>query len=435
MAQALPTSSSPADATPASTGATPSRAKLIAAASLGNGLEMFDFTVFSFFAAIIGQLYFPSDTPYGSLLMAVGVFGVGFVMRPLGSMVLGAYADRHGRKQAMLLTITLMGLGSALIAFTPTHAQIGLAAPLILLVGRLLQGFSAGGEIGAATTLLLESASPGRRGFHVSWQVISQGGSALLGAALGALLTRSLSETELHAWGWRIPFLVGLLIIPVGLYIRRQVDETWSGAGTVEGGPVRAFLREHPRRFGLGLLIVMSATLLTYLMQFYMPTYMTRIVGLPATSAYLAGVASSAVQMAAALAAGLLLDRFGRYKPVALVSLAVALLGIYPAFVWLNDPTTQGLAFAARFVVITAMSVNMTAGLLLILAGLPRPVRATGLAMTYALAVTLFGGTAQFIATWLIEATGSPLAPAWYLIVMLLIGWLALLSYPERHLD
>ncbi len=292
-----------------------------------------------------------------------------------------------------------------------------------------------GGEIGAATTLLLESASPGRRGFHVSWQVISQGGSALLGAALGALLTRSLSEAELHAWGWRIPFLVGLLIIPVGLYIRRQVDETWRGAGAVEGGPVRAFLREHPRRFGLGLLIVMSATLLTYLMQFYMPTYMTRIVGLPATSAYLAGVASSAVQMAAALAAGLLLDRFGRYKPVALVSLAVALLGIYPAFVWLNDPTTQGLAFAARFVVITAMSVNMTAGLLLILAGLPRPVRATGLAMTYALAVTLFGGTAQFIATWLIEATGSPLAPAWYLIVMLLIGWLALLSYPERHLD
>ncbi|KTT30438.1 MFS transporter [Pseudomonas oryzihabitans] len=432
MAQALPTSSVP---TTAQSVAGPSRAKLIVAASLGNGLEMFDFTVFSFFAAIIGQLYFPSDTPYGSLLMAVGVFGVGFVMRPLGSMVLGAYADRHGRKQAMLLTISLMGLGSALIAFTPTHAQIGLAAPLILLLGRLLQGFSAGGEIGAATTLLLESASPGRRGLHVSWQVISQGGSALLGAGLGALLTRSLSEADLHAWGWRIPFLVGLAIIPVGLYIRRQVDETWSGAGAPEGGPVRAFLREHPRRFGLGLLIVMSATLLTYLMQFYMPTYMTRIVGLPATSAYLAGVASSAVQMAAALAAGLLLDRYGRYKPVTLVSLAVAVLGIYPAFVWLNDPTTQGLAFAARFVVITAMSVNMTAGLLLILAGLPRPVRATGLAMTYALAVTLFGGTAQFIATWLIQASGSPLAPAWYLIAMLLIGWVALLSYPERHLD
>ena len=203
--------------------------KVIVGASLGNGLEIFDFTVYSFFAAIIGKLYFPSDSAYGSLLMSVAVFGVGFIMRPLGSMVLGAYADRVGRKAAMLMTIVLMGIGTALIAFAPTYAQIGVLAPVLIVVGRLIQGFAAGGEVGSATTLLLESAGANQRGFFVSWQAISQGVSALLGASCGLALTYFLPEEALYAWGWRVPFIIGLLIIPVGVYIRKHLEETYSG--------------------------------------------------------------------------------------------------------------------------------------------------------------------------------------------------------------
>lgn len=173
--------------------------KVIVGASTGNGTEIFDFTVYSFFAAIIGKLYFPSDSAYGSLLMSVAVFGVGFIMRPLGSMVLGAYADRVGRKAAMLMTIVLMGIGTALIAFAPTYAQIGVLAPVLIVVGRLIQGFAAGGEVGSATTLLLESAGANQRGFFVSWQAISQGVSALLGASCGLALTYFLPEEALYA--------------------------------------------------------------------------------------------------------------------------------------------------------------------------------------------------------------------------------------------
>ena len=195
--------------------------KVIVGASPGNGPEIFDFTVYSFFAAIIGKLYFPSDSAYGSLLMSVAVFGVGFIMRPLGSMVLGAYADRVGRKAAMLMTIVLMGIGTALIAFAPTYAQIGVLAPVLIVVGRLIQGFAAGGEVGSATTLLLESAGANQRGFFVSWQAISgrqrparrllRVGTHLFSAGRGAVCP-----------GWRVPFIIGLLIIPVGVYIRKH---------------------------------------------------------------------------------------------------------------------------------------------------------------------------------------------------------------------
>jgi MFS family permease len=433
MAHAFPSHAT--SVPPSATSSPLPKAKLIAAASLGNGLEMFDFTVFSYFASLIGQLYFPSDTPYGSLLMAVAVFGVGFVMRPLGSMVLGAYADRAGRKAAMLMTILLMGLGSLFIALAPTHAQIGIFAPLLLLAGRLLQGFSAGGEIGAATALLLESASKGRRGFYVSWQVISQGGSSLLGALLAAVLHGSLSEQDLHSWGWRVPFLIGLLIIPVGLYIRAHVDETYQASDSHEAAPVMTFLREHTRGFLLGLLIIMSATLMTYIMLFYMPTYTTRVSHLSATTGYWMGTASSAVLMLSALIAGLAADHFGHHKRLAAVALAIAILAIYPAFSLLSSPDTQGLALLCRLVVIAALGMNMTAGLLLISESLPRAVRATGLAMTYAIGVTLFGGTAQFVVTWLLQVTNAPLAPAWYLISMLCIGLMGLLAFRERHLD
>ena len=193
-----------------------SKTKLIVAAGVGNFLEMFDFTVYSFFAAIIGHVFFNSEDKLISLLISVSVFGVGFVMRPLGSIIIGAYADRHGRKAAMLLTIVLMAIGSALIGFAPPYSAIGIFAPLLIVLGRLCQGFSAGGEVGAATTLLMESAERNKRGFFVSWQFFGQGLSTLSGSLLAALLMGYLSNEAMENWGWRVPFIFSLLIIQIG---------------------------------------------------------------------------------------------------------------------------------------------------------------------------------------------------------------------------
>ena len=196
---------------------TASRARLIFATALGNGLEIFDFTVYSFFAATIGNQFFPATSELTSLLLSVGTFGVGFFMRPLGAIVLGGYADRVGRRAAMMLTIWLMALGTAIIGLCPSYGSIGIAAPLIVLLARLVQGFAAGGEVGAATTFLLESGPLSKRGYFVSWQAASQGAASLLGASLGLFLSRTLSPADLSAWGWRVPFLLGLLIAPVGI--------------------------------------------------------------------------------------------------------------------------------------------------------------------------------------------------------------------------
>ncbi|EHP38146.1 major facilitator superfamily permease, partial [Cupriavidus basilensis OR16] len=218
----------PAGAVPTTT-ARPHSRRAIVAAAIGNGLEMYDFTVYSFFAATIGKLFFPSSSPLASLLLSFATFGAGFVMRPLGAVLIGNLADQRGRKAALTLTIVLMTAGTALIAFTPTHASIGVAATVLVVIGRLLQGLSAGGEIGAASALLLESASKRNRCFLVSWQAATQGGAALLGALTGAAVSALLSPDAMLEWGWRLPFMLGLLIAPVGMYIRRHLHETHEG--------------------------------------------------------------------------------------------------------------------------------------------------------------------------------------------------------------
>ena len=198
----------------------------IAAAVIGNALEWYDFLVFGFFTVIIARLFFPSDSQYASLLLTTATFGVGFFMRPVGGILLGIYADRQGRKAALLLVIALMTVAIAMIAFAPTYAAIGVGAPLIIVLARLLQGFSAGGEFATATAFLTEIAPAQRRGFYGSWQMVGQGLAVLTGAILGTVLTRSLTPAALDGWGWRIPFLFGLIIGPLGLYIRRHLDET-----------------------------------------------------------------------------------------------------------------------------------------------------------------------------------------------------------------
>lgn len=413
--------------------------KVIFGASLGNGLEIFDFTVYSFFAAIIGKLYFPSDSAYGSLLMSVAVFGVGFIMRPLGSMVLGAYADRVGRKAAMLMTIVLMGVGTALIAFAPTHAQIGVFAPMLIVVGRLIQGFAAGGEVGSATTLLLESAGANQRGFFVSWQAISQGISALLGASFGLLLTYFLSEEALYSWGWRVPFIIGLLIIPAGVYIRKHLEETYSGEAQDKKhpstNPVLDLLRNHVKDLLLGVLIIMSGTVIVYIVLLYMPTYMMQTYHIAGPVAYLFSCVASIVQIIAVYYAGRYVDRVQNYKKPLILSIFASLVLIYPTFWFLGSAEYLWLAIVIRILLIGALGINMLTSTMLIVSALPRHVRATGTSMIYAFGVTLFGGSAQFIVTWLLDVSGNPLAPAWYVTGMLTISLIATTLFRERHKD
>ncbi|MGX1957846.1 MFS transporter [Serratia proteamaculans] len=411
--------------------------KVIFGASLGNGLEIFDFTVYSFFAAIIGKLYFPSDTAYGSLLMSVAVFGVGFIMRPLGSMVLGAYADRVGRKAAMLMTIVLMGVGTALIAFAPTHAQIGIFAPMLIVVGRLIQGFAAGGEVGSATTLLLESAGANQRGFFVSWQAISQGISALLGASFGLLLTYFLPENALYSWGWRVPFIIGLLIIPVGVYIRKHLEETYSGEVADQErppvNPVWDVLRNHFKDLLLGMLIIMSGTVMVYIVLLYMPTYMMQTYHIAAPTAYLFSCIASVMQIVGVYFAGRYVDRVQNYKRPLLFSIFAALILIYPTFWFLGSVHSLWLAILFRILLIGALGINMLSSTMLIVSALPRHVRATGTSMIYAFGVTLFGGSAQLVVTWLLDVSGNPMAPAWYVTGMLTISLIATTVFKERH--
>ena len=205
---------------------TPSmRRRVIAGTTIGNALEFFDFTVFTFLMLVIGPLFFPAASGYGQLLLTTATFGVGFLMRPVGGMLIGSYADRHGRRAAMTLTLWLMGLGCGLIALAPTYAQMGIAGPVIMVLARLIQGFAAGGEVGASTTLLVEHAPPSRRGYS-SWQFGSQSLGVMLGALVVALLTAALTPEQMKDWGWRVPFVIGILTVPVGAYIRRNLEET-----------------------------------------------------------------------------------------------------------------------------------------------------------------------------------------------------------------
>lgn len=408
-----------------------SRFMLIAATSLGNGLEMFDFTIYSFFAVIIGKQFFPSDSPFGSLLMAVATFGIGFVMRPLGGVVIGNYADRSGRKAAMMLTIVLMAAGTALIGLAPPYASIGVLAPVLIVVGRLLQGFSAGGEIGASTTLLMESGIATTRGFLVSWQGASQGAAALAGALSGFALSHLLSPAALESWGWRVPFLFGLLIGPVGLYIRRALHETHTDEAR-ETSAFREVLRSYRRELLICILMIVGGTATMYIAVFYMPTYLIKVQHMPSSTAFLAGCVSGATLFVVAPLSGLLADRLKRRKPIVVAATVFGGALVFPAFWLLNHAANLGVALVIVALLASCLAINAGPGFLLILEVFPKRVRATGLSVVYSVGVSIFGGFAQFIVTWLISATGNPMSPAWYVVACSAISLCALLALRER---
>lgn len=407
--------------------------KAIVAAVIGNWLEFFDFTVYGFFAVTIGRLYFPAHDSTNSLLLSVATFAVGFFTRPLGSVVLGVYADRRSRKAALNLTIMLMALSTVAIALTPTYAQIGIAAPLIVVVARLLQGFSQGGEFGAATSTLVEKGAAHNRGFRASWQLASQGGAALLGAGTAATLSTLLSADAMGSWGWRIPFLMGFLIAPVGIYLRRNLpdDSHASHASPSESGVLAELLRHHKKPLLLITLAVMGGTVSTYILTFYMPTYAIHTLGLPQKLSMWIGVASGLSLLITCPLFGAWSDRLGRRKLPIFIGRLTLLVLLYPAFTLFNMYPVLHVIMPLTAVMLVFYSMGSAPEFALMSEAFPRRVRATGISIAYALSVTLFGGTAQLVATWLIKVTGNNLAPAWYVGGCVLVSLIAISQLEE----
>jgi MHS family proline/betaine transporter-like MFS transporter len=409
--------------------------KEICAASIGNALEFYDLLIYGYFAIVIGKLFYPAADEATSLLLSVGTFGISFIMRPLGAIILGSYADRAGRKASLTMSITIMMIGTAMITFAPTYSQIGIASSLIIIVARMLQGFSTGGEFGAATAFMVEHADVKRRGFFASWQMSTQGLATVLAAGISAFLSFMLTAGQMSEWGWRVAFGFGLLVGPVGLYIRSQIDETPEfkklAAVKPEKSPLREVLVHDRARMLLGVGVVAAATAFNYVHKLYMPTYATKQLHIPATSSFLGAVVTGAVLMVTAPLVGMLTDRYGRLR-VMLIALLLVGFTSYPLFLMLTTwPTVTTLILVQALVgLLIAASLGPVPALLSDV--FPTSTRGTGLALSYNFSVTLFGGFAPLIVTWLIAATGSKMAPSFYVMSTAILSVAAVLALGRR---
>ncbi len=403
--------------------------RIIWAVAIGNGLITYDFTVYSFSAVIIGKLFFPSGSLLVSLLLSLATFGVGFIMRPLGALLIGNLADRKGRKAGLTLSITLMTLGTGIIAFTPSYASIGWAAPLLMVLARLMQGFAAGGEIGVSTAALMELADKGRRCYLTSWRGTGQGLAALAGALIGACTTALLTSEDMQLWGWRIPFILGMLIGPVGWYLRRQMTERPTQA--TYRPSLKSMFTQHPRALWFGILSMAGPSASAYIMVFYMPTYLVTVLHLPPIFSLLCACLASTVIFLGTPLLGAISDRQPRRKPIQYLLLTGCILLVYPAFLAL----THGVGEIASLLIImgyVALALTNTGpSSVMMLEAFARHHRATGISIIYGLGVATFGGFSPFIVTWLIGVTGNPMAPAWYLLATLCISLFALIRFPD----
>jgi len=401
--------------------------RAVLAATVGNALEFCDFITFAFFAIQIGKTFFPSDDPFVSLMGSLATFGAGFISRPLGAYLIGGYADRHGRKPAMLFSMTLMGIAIAVMALTPGYAPIGIAAPVIVVLARVAQGFALGGEVGSATTYMIEASSDERRGLSISWQGVSQNIAASVGALVGLLLSMWLSEAELTAYGWRIALLLGTVIVPFALYIRRSLPETL--VHVAEQAPVGDGRSGVGRIAVIGMAIMGTLTITTYIFN-YMATFGQNTLKLSASLSMAGELANNGIGVFGVLLGGWASDFLGR-RPVMLAAQAVVVLAVIPCFAWLiaeRDAT----AFIGANLILSFASALVSAPVYAAVAeNLPPAIRARGFALIYSLPVTVLGGTTQLVVTWILRLTGEPMAVAWYLAGVSLIGLLAMLALRE----
>ena len=388
----------------------------------GNFLEMYDFAVYGFYASIIAKVFFPAENEFISILQSFIAFGVGFLMRPIGSLVLGAFMDKHGRKQGLMVTLTIMAVGTVTIAVCPGYESIGVLAPIIVVIGRLLQGFSAGAEVGGASVYLSEIAPKNLRGFYVAWQSGSQQIATIFAGAIGIGLHYFIGDALVEAWGWRIPFVIGCLVIPFIIYIRRTLDETpefkdklSKHAHKTLGAVVKNMLENYPIII-LGIMFVMMTTVTFYFITAYTPTYARNVLGFTRLDGFIVTAIVGVSNLFWLPVSGFVSDKIGR-KPVLLTMTFLGMVSAYPMLNLLSDPTT--LSFT-KFILVElwfsfifgayngAMIVSLTEVI-------PKQVKALGFSFSYSIAVAIFGGFTPTVATLLKEYTGQVQSPAYWL--------------------
>jgi metabolite-proton symporter len=403
--------------------------------SSGNFLEMYDFIVFGYYAAAIGRTFFPVHNPYASLMLSLMTFGAGFLMRPVGAVVLGAYIDRYGRRAGLLLTLGLMSVGTITIACLPGYATLGLLAPLLILLSRLLQGFSAGVELGGVSVYLAEIATPGHKGFYVSWQSASQQVAVMVTALLGVVLSSLLSSATIDLWGWRIPFLVGCLIIPVLFVLRRSLAETEAFQARKHHPTVPQIIRTLATNWPIvlvGIMMVAMTTVSFYLITAYTPTFGESELHLTSVTSLIVTLCIGFSNFFWLPVMGAVSDRVGR-RPLLILFTVLALLTAYPAMLWLTaEPSFTRLLLVLLWLSFIYASYNgaMVVALTEIM---PVDVRTSGFSLAYSLATALLGGFTPAICTYLIHITGNRAMPGLWMSFAAVLGLIAALKIPRAE--
>lgn len=415
-----------------------SKARRAAVATIvGNSLEWFDFATYAFLATVIAKYFFPAGDPTLALLSTYAAFGLGFVARPLGALFFGRLGDRRGRRLALLIAMPLMGLGTLAIGLIPSYAAIGIAAPIALVVCRLIQGFSAGGELGNAVVFLSEWAPPKRRGLFSSFQQFSTIGGTLLGSGAAALLNSTLAPAALESWGWRLPFIFGgLVIAPLGFYLRNKVEETPVFEKTAMASvPTSSRGEQSPWIVGARLVgVVVVWTVSYYVFLNYLPTFLQRNAGISASTALWANTVGLLVMMLAIPAWGHLSDIVGR-KPPMLIAAACFIVIPYPVFSLLVSGASPTSVVLVQVGVGLIIAIFAGIGPALMSEMFPTRLRTTGVSVGFGLSTAIFGGFAPFISAWLIDRTGSPLSPVFYVIAAACVSTLVIATLRETVRD
>ncbi len=393
----------------------PSRSKVatVLRVTSGNFLEMFDFFLFGFYATYISKTFFPVGNEFASLMLTFMTFGAGFLMRPLGAIFLGAYVDSIGRRKGLIVTLGIMAAGTILIAFVPGYGTIGLLAPFLVLIGRLLQGFSAGVELGGVSVYLSEMATPGNKGFYVSWQSGSQQVAVMVAALIGFVLNSALSPADMNAWGWRIPFFIGCAIVPFLFYIRRSLEETEEFLKRKHRPSMKEVFGSLARNWQivlLGMLLVGMTTISFYTITVYTPTFGKTVLKLSDTDSLLVTFCTALSNLFWLPVMGALSDRIGR-KPILLVFSTLTLLTAYPVLAWLVGNASFGNMLIALLWLSFLYGSYNGAMVVALTEVVPASVRTAGFSLAYSLATALLGGFTPLVSTWLIEATGNRAAP------------------------
>ena len=383
----------------------------------GNFIEMYDFFLFGFYATYISKAFFPSDSEYASLMLTFATFGAGFLMRPLGAILLGGYIDRIGRRKGLVLTLGIMATGTAMVAFIPSYATIGLFAPLLVLVGRLLQGFSAGVELGGVSVYLSEMATPGHKGFYVSWQSASQQVAIIFSAALGYILNESMSKDVIADWGWRIPFFIGCMIIPIVFQIRRSLQETEEFLAKKHHPSFKEIMKSVTINWQLvvaGMMLIVMTTVSFYLITVYTPTFGKTVMKLSIVDSLLITLFVGLSNFIWLPVMGALSDRIGRWPIMALFS-GLTLLTAYPTLNWLvANPSYEHMLAVELWLSFLYASYN-GATVVALTEIIPIQIRTTGFSLAYSLATAIFGGFTPLVSTWLIETTGDKASPGYWM--------------------